>query len=134
MNEGIVSALKSICINPSNYPPIFLSKIKDNKLTFKMIRILVAKTYIQIEQALTDENIPSKSISKNLIKPRGKQGGASKKSATFKVKDPKESDSLQRLLLSRFPEIKYISNDNNEFKSLEGLLHKIKEIAIKEIV
>lgn len=133
LNEGIVSALRSICTNPSNYPPIFLSMIKDNSLTFKMIRILVPKTYNEIELALNGEE-KFKNTTEKKVKPRGKQGGAVKKSATFKVRDPNESKLLQHLLLSRFPEIKHFENEYQGFKSLEGILNKIKEMALKGMV
>ncbi|MCH9091634.1 ParB/RepB/Spo0J family partition protein [Legionella pneumophila] len=134
LNEGIVSALKSICSNPSKYPPLFISMIKDNKLTFKMIRNLVAKTYEEIELALCEESKTSKVSTGKVIKPRGKQGGAVKKYATFKVRDQNESKSMQRFLLSRFPEIEHIDSEEVCLKSRENILNKIKEIALKETV
>jgi hypothetical protein len=133
LNEAIASSLKSICLNPTNFPPIFLTKIKNNELTFKMIRTLVAKNYSDIEKALNDNKLPQP-IPPKIPKPRGKQGGAFKKYATFKVRDPKESNSLQYLLLSRFPEIKLIKNEGNDFKTLENILNEIKELALKEEV
>lgn len=134
LNVDIASALKSICMNPSNYPSAFISRIKDNKLTFKMIRILVAKTYNEIESILHHETELVKSSTTKSAKPRGKQGGAVKRSAIFKVGNQNESNSLQQLLLSRFPEIKYVENEEGIFKGLENLLHKIKEMAIKAVV
>lgn len=134
LNEGIVSALRSVCTNSINYPPIFLSKIKENKLTFKMIRTLVPKSYKEIELALTNEHTTHKATTEKLVKPRGKQGGAIKKSATFKVKNQKESNSLQRFLLSRFPEIKYFDSEKDVFTKLESILNQIKELALTEEV
>ncbi|KTC83730.1 ParB/RepB/Spo0J family partition protein [Legionella brunensis] len=134
LNEGIVSALRSICTNPSKYPPIFLSMIKENKITFKMIRFLVSKSYDEIESVLKDETKLNKAEAKKIVKPRGKKGGAIKKSATFKVKNEKESHSLQRLLLTRFPEIEKIEQEDWSYKSLESILVQIKELAIKEVV
>ncbi|MGC1182641.1 ParB/RepB/Spo0J family partition protein [Legionella sp.] len=134
LNEGITSALRSICTQPVNYPPVFLSMIKDNKLTFKMIRILVAKSYKEIELALNNGDKLNKIPTIKVVKPRGKQGGAIKKSATFKVQDQNESNSLQRLLLSRFPEINHINSEDDIFKNLERILNRIKEIALNEVV
>ena len=134
LNEGIVSALRSICTNPSKYPPIFISMIQENKLTFKMIRGLVAKTYEEIELALSNENKSSKILAVKAIKPRGRQGGAIKKSATFKIRNRNEASSMQRFLLSRFPEINSIESEEICFKSLEDILNKIKEIALKEVI
>ena len=132
LNESIASALKSICINPSNYPQIFFTKILDDQLTFKTIRSLVPKTYKEIEDTLNSK-IATPAV-KSMVKTRGKQGGASKKYATFKVRDPIESNSLQKLLLSRFPEIQNNNLENNDFKNLENLLNKIKNLALEENV
>lgn len=131
LNEGIVSALRSVCSNSKNYPPIFLSMIRDNKLTFKMIRTLVPKSYKEIEMAL-NANSPHKTTIQKVVKPRGKQGGATKKSATFKVNNKSETNSLQRFLLSRFPEIQYLDVEKDDFTKLEYILNQIKELAIKE--
>lgn len=132
LGEGIVSALRTICSKPENYPPILFSKINDNTLTFKMIRALAPKSYEEIELALSQSNssqIPNK---KKVVKSRGRQGGATKKYATFKIGDQKESDSLQRFLLSRFPEISNLEFPDSSYKSLEIILNKIKELALEE--
>ncbi|KTD32181.1 putative chromosome partitioning protein ParB [Legionella nautarum] len=133
LNESIASALRTICTKPNNYPPIFFSMIKENKLTFKMIRTLVPKSYTDIENALMNNSKLPEEPSKNKIKARGREGGAKKKYATFKVSDERESFILQKFLLSRFPEINQITNEMN-FKSLENILNKVKEIALTEIV
>ncbi|WP_133137547.1 ParB/RepB/Spo0J family partition protein [Legionella rowbothamii] len=134
-NESIASALRSICTKPESYPPVFFSRIQENKLTFKTIRALVPKSYEEIEQALTSEpDLSEVQLSSPIVKgpkPRGRQGGAIKKSATFKVNNEQESITMQALLLSRFPEIQEIEAEPS-FKSLESILHKIKEIAVGE--
>ncbi|STX81552.1 putative chromosome partitioning protein ParB [Legionella busanensis] len=132
LGEGIVSALRTICSKPENYPPILFSKISDNKLTFKMIRTLAPKTYKEIESALTESNVSQKQIEKKVIKARGRQGGASKKYATFRISVQSEADSLQQFLLSRFPEIEHIEEQTSAYKNLENILNKIKEIALKK--
>lgn len=134
LGEGIVSALRTICSKPENYPPILFAKIYDNKLTFKMIRTLAPKTYEEVELALTESNSSQKLKDKKMVKSRGRQGGAVKKYATFKISDKKESDSLQKFLLSRFPEIEHIEKHDSSYKTLESILNKIKEMALKEVL
>lgn len=134
LGEGIVSALRTICSKPENYPPILFSKINDNTLTFKMIRALAPKSYEGVELALAETNTVQTSNNKNkAVKSRGRQGGAVKKYATFKISDQKESDTLQRFLLSRFPEIEDFEIQDSSYKTLERILNEIKEMALKEI-
>ncbi|QMT62135.1 chromosome partitioning protein ParB [Legionella sp. PC997] len=132
LGEGIVSALRTICSKQEHYPPILFSKINENTLTFKMIRALAPKSYKEIELALTEPNSFSTQNKKKLVKSRGRQGGAIKKYATFKIGDQKESDSLQRLLLTRFPEINNLAVQDSSYKTLEMILNQIKELALKE--
>lgn len=134
LSEDIISPLRTLCSKPEKYPPIFFSMIKENKLTFKMIRTLVPKSYSEIEVALTNPSAQGKTQNTKPIKPRGKQGGAMKKYATFKVSDQIESNTLQRFLLSRFPEIEFLEENDSSYKTLEILLNKIKEMALKQEV
>ncbi len=134
LGEGIVSALKTICSKPENYPPVLFSKIHENKLTFKVIRSLASKSYKEVELALSDTINYRNQSEKKIGKARGRQGGAIKKYATFKISDTKESDSLQRFLLARFPEIEYIENHESSYKALETILNRIKEMALKDEV
>ncbi|WP_428411048.1 ParB/RepB/Spo0J family partition protein [Legionella sp.] len=135
-NESIASALRSICMKPESYPPVFFSRINENKLTFKTIRALVPKSYQEIEHALTSEPDLNETQFTSPIakgpKPRGRQGGAIKKSSIFKVNDEHESVTMHALLLSRFPEIKEIGGESS-FKNLESVLNKIKEMAVREL-
>lgn len=133
LNEGISSALRSVFSKPDSYPPIFFSMIKDNKLTFKMIRYLVPKSYTEIENALLNNVKGLETHIKTPVKARGRAGGAKKKYATFKVNDEKESLILQKFLLSRFPELNEFANELS-FKSLENILNKVKEMALNEMV
>jgi ParB-like chromosome segregation protein Spo0J len=133
LSEGIISALRTICLKSEKYPPILFSKILENKLTFKAIRTLAPKSYNQIEQELSKSNPIENELSRNVIKARGRQGGAIKKYATFKISDKRESEVLQLLLLDRFPEIKLSERGEFSYKSLENILNKIKEIALFEI-
>lgn len=135
LNEGIAIALRAICLKPDNYPPILFSRIVENKLTFSSIRQLVSKSYKDIEEALnSDSQLQVSSTKKKIVKPRGRSGGAVKKSAIFKISNREESFSLHKFLLSRFPEIKTEISEEWSFKNLEELLNKIKEMAINEKV
>ncbi|RAP34873.1 chromosome partitioning protein ParB [Legionella quinlivanii] len=130
LNEAIASALKIICLKPEKFPPIFFSKLNANQLSFKTIRMLVPKTYAEIENILNGGE-PVKSKPEHKPQPRGRQGGAKKKYATFKVSDERETSVLYKVLLSRFPEIDDV-NKEITFKSLEDLLYKVKELALNE--
>lgn len=132
LGEGIVSALKTICTSPESYPPVFFKKLNENKLTFKIIRTLASKNYNEIEQFFTESKNTQNENSKKEVIARGRKGGAIKKYATFKVSDQNESNSLQRFLLSRFPEIEYNESANYSYKTLEFILSKIKEMAMVE--
>lgn len=132
LNESIASALRTICIKSDNYPPILFSQIKENKLTFKKIRLLAPKSYKEIESYFKEDK-PLLSVT-NVIKARGRMGGAIKKSATFKIKDEKESSVLEELLLTRFPEIKNFKKEQSSFKNLENILNKIREMALNILV
>ena len=129
LNQAIAGALKSICLNPEKFPPIFIDKITNNQLTFKAIRILVAKPYAEIASIL--QNNPKTIAPEPRPKPRGRQGGPIKRSATFKIKTEQESFSLQKLLYARFPELANGPSNEHSFKSLENLLNQIKALAMK---
>lgn len=130
LNQAIAGALKTICVNYAKLPAIFIEKIENNELTFKIIRTLVAKPNAEIIKLLKGEKEQIISIPK--VKPRGLQGGAIKRSATFKIKNEKESLSLQKLLYARFPELGDTNLEEPSFKSLEKLLNKIKELAVQD--
>lgn len=133
LSEGIISALRTIFTKPDAYPSLFFSKILENKLTFKKIRELAPKSYMEVEQALSETD-PIKTTSKKpIIKARGRQGGAKKKYATFKISDERESNFLQQFLLSRFPELGLIEHQDSPYKTLENILNEIKKMALKEM-
>lgn len=129
LNEMIANTLKRICANPEQFPPVLFSMIDDNKLTFKSLRRLVTKTYSDIENELRMDAIKVPVIKLN--KARGRQGGAVKKSAIFKVQDHEEAILLQRLLISKFPELP-LQEISCTYQGLELLLKSIKELALLE--
>lgn len=131
LNESISSVLRSICTRQESYPPIFYTKLLANQLTFKELRSLVPKTYQEVEEKLSEKSEGSYVLKDKAVKARGRSGGAVKKYATFKVSNERESLSLQKVLLSRFPEIN--GEDECSFKSLEIILNRIKEIALEGI-
>ena len=127
LNQKICQALIKVLNNKNAYPPIMFSMIDEDKLTFKRIRELVSKSYEEIEMELRNKKSPP--IKK---KARGTQGGKIKRSATFKVKDEKETHQLLSFLFNRFPEIQLDNESKNEFKSLEAFLNQIKQLALAE--
>lgn len=133
LNESISSVLRSICTKPDNFPPIFFTKLIANQLTFKELRVLVPKQYDEIQKLLTENTAAAPVHKESAIKARGRSGGAIKKHATFKVSNETESLSLQKFLLSRFPEIG-AHEEEFSFKSLENLLNRLKEIALEAVV
>ena len=126
LNPAIAGVLKKICLNKANYPEILLEKIQANELTFKAIRTLITKTHNEIIALLNGKNSQPATPKP---KARGRQGGAIKKSATFKIKSSTESASLHKLLISRFPELHLTSTKDCAFKSLEELLQQIMKLA-----
>lgn len=130
LNIKIAEALLCICKNIHNYPPSMFSRIDNNQVTFKQLRRWAFASKEAIENDLKSGN--QIELSKAQVKPRGRSGGAVKKSATFKIKNETESVQLQKFLLSRIPEIKFIELDFT-FKGLENLLNKIKELAADEM-
>lgn len=131
LNEAIISSIRTLITKPENYPPIFLTMLSEDQLTFKTIRTLVSKSYNDIETFLSNDSITLPAIKEKIVKARGRSGGATKKSAIFKVKSANESNTMMRLLLARFPEINPETDESNDFKNLEKLLDEIKNIALK---
>lgn len=134
LNEDISGSLKKIILNCDEYPAVFISSIKNDKLTFQSIRKLAAKSFEDIEDYFKfDSNKKNiEAFIKEKQKPRGRQGGAIKKSAVFKIKDESESDLLGKFLLKRFPELGFEIEEKITFKTLEYLLKQIKNIATRE--
>ncbi len=129
LNEAIAGALKEIIVNSENYPSLLFKKISDGSLTFKRIRELAFKPYDEVVFSLNNEKkIKNASLAK---KARGKQGGAIKRSANFKVKDEKETHCFLSFLYRKFPEVN-LEEEENEYKKLEKFLMKLKELAIDE--
>ncbi|HAT3881194.1 TPA: chromosome partitioning protein ParB [Legionella pneumophila] len=127
LNEAIAGALKEIITNSKNYPNLLYNKISDGSLTFKKIRELAFKPYDDVLDLLKNEKkSPKVSPTKKV---RGKQGGAIKRSASFKVKDAKETHCFLNFLYRKFPEVK-LDAEENEYKKLESFLMRLKEMSI----
>ena len=124
LHVKITEALLKIISRMDSYPASMFKKIEGNHVSFNQLKRWAYKTAEEIELEIK-EGVQKK------IKPRGRAGGAIKKSATFKIKKPDESVQLHKFLLSRFPEIAEDKPDFS-FGGLEKLLSKIKEIAMQE--
>ena len=129
LNEAIAGALKEIIINSENYPSLLYDKISDGSLTFKKIREVAFKSYEDVLEILKNENKPRKVLPEKKV--RGKQGGAIKRSASFKLKDEKETHCFLSFLYRKFPQVK-LDAEENEYKQLEKFLMKLKEISMEE--
>jgi len=100
--------------------------ISDGNLTFQKIREVAFKTTDEVLNILKGNKRNKEEAEK---KPRGRKGGAVKRSANFKVKDEKEVHYFLNFLLRKFPEIE-IKKEENEYKQLENFLMKLKEASV----
>ena len=108
--------------------------IENKNVSFKWIRTWVGRSFSDIEEEL--ERCISGSVSapnkeKTKVKARGKNGGAIKKSASFKVKEEKDSIDLKGFLFDRIPELKEDFVDGLPFHDLEKVLVKLMSLARK---
>lgn len=126
LNEAIAGALKEIIVNGENYPSLLFKMISEGNLTFQKIREVAFKPTDEVLNILKGNKLKKEVTEK---KPRGRNGGAIKKSANFKVTNEKEAHYFLNFLLRKFPEIE-IEKDANEYKQLESFLIKLKEIAV----
>ena len=135
LNQDIASALKRLCLNENNYPKKMIELVESNLVSFKWIRLWVSKQRNQIEEEInrlySDTNDTSNIILLKVSKPvaRGRSGGAVKRTATFKVKDVKDTLQLHDFLLKKIPELKFESDGGSPFLDLENLLEKIMVLA-----
>ena len=131
LNEKIAQALKSIIKKSDNYPKAMFERIEHNSFTYKDLRRWSSMSYQDIQDEISSNKKNAKEDIIKKPKPRGKSGGSIKKSAVFKVKTADESIKLQNFFSERIPEVKLDLVDNN-FKSLENLLNKIKEFVLEK--
>lgn len=133
LNEDIVGALKRVCLHESVLPSEFTQLIIDNQVTFKWIRKWVGKSNNDIIQEINNikSDLPAKDnvLKENKPKPRGKKGGAIKRSAIFKIKNKDDSLILQNFLLTRFPEINIKLDKLTPFSNLEKILEVLLDRA-----
>lgn len=132
LNEEISGALKRLVLSVDNYPRQMLSLIENSAVSFKWIRTWISKPFSQIEtesqRLLSDDFLIQRPLEVK-IKPRGRSGGAIKRTAIFKVKKEQDSKLLQEYLFKMIPGLQ--SNDFNEspFYNLENVLQQILEFA-----
>ena len=132
LNEEISGALKRLALSEDNYPRQMLRLIEDSVVSFKWIRIWISKPYNQIEaeaQRLLSGNLLIQEPSQLKVKPRGRSGGAVKRSATFKVMKEQDSNLLREYLFKMIPDLKSINVDESPFHSLEKVLNQLLELA-----
>lgn len=130
LNLKICQALSKLYKNESNYPPIIFERIQSNKISFKKIRELVSKSSEQIIDYFKDDRNVLDNSDTSSSKRKTKVGNSEKKIASFKVTSTIETNNLIDILYERFPEITTINSSENEFKHLEDILEKIKELSL----
>lgn len=135
-NLEIASALKRLCINYDIYPKEMFELIETNRVSFKWIRLWVGKPLeqlkVEIKRLLSGESVNRSIASAEPLKPiaRGRNGGAVKRTATFKVKNVRDTLQFQKFLLAKFPELKFESEGVSPFSDLENLLERLMELAL----
>lgn len=135
LNEDIASSLKRLCLKHDFYPKQMISLIENDEVSFKWIRAWVGKSYAQIEaelkRLLSDGSVDSIDV-KPKAKPRGRSGGAVKRSATFKVNQENDSLAISQYLINRIPELEFDLLNNSPFVSLEKIFHQLMNLAKEE--
>lgn len=129
LNEDIVGALRRACLQENDLPPDFINVIIENLVNFSWIRTWVGKSYEAVQEEINRLKTGEKHNPKPKPKVRGRQGGAVKKSAVFKINDEQDSIILRNFLLHRFPEIKTEFDELSSFSSIEKLLNVILQCA-----
>ena len=132
LNEDIAGALKRLSLTEKDYPKKMIELIENSAVSFKWIRTWINKSYSKIEDEIQRLIFSGASVvteSKSKIKARGRNGGAIKRSATFKVNKEEDSRLFQNYLLKRIPELKIDLLEESHFISLEKTLLKLMELA-----
>lgn len=134
LNEDISGALKRLSLSVDNFPKGMIDLIEKNVVSFKWIRSWVGKPYDQIESEV--ERLNSYKIANQIqkreiikVKARGRQGGAVKRSAIFKVNQENDSKALQDYLLNKIPELILDLSPDMHFNNLEKLLDRLMQLA-----
>ncbi len=132
LNEEISGALKRLSLSEDSYPVQMLNLIENSTVSYKWIRIWISKPFNQIEkevQRLLNDNATPQQTPQLKIKARGRSGGATKRSATFKVSKEKDSQLLQDYLFNIIPELRTNNLDESPFHSLEKVLNRLLDLA-----
>lgn len=135
LNEEIASCLKRLSLKSNQYPNSIFKVIEANLVSFKWIRTWITKSYKEIDDEANrvlngTEQLKLSNIAKP--KPRGRSGGAIKRSVTFKVNKENDSKLLQEYLFKIIPELKLDLVEDSPFHNLEKVLNKLMELARKQ--
>lgn len=135
LNEDISGALKRLSLKSENYPSAMLRLIEENTVSFKWIRTWISKSPDEIQNELdrlnasTSQGIP---VREPKVKARGRQGGAVKRSAIFKITKEQDSKILQNYLLMKIPELSLDQVYESPFNNLEKMLDRLLILAKNE--
>ena len=132
LNEDISGALKKLAISKESFPKSMINLIENSLVSYKWIRIWISKPFFEIQEEadrLLLNKPPVAREEKKVIKPRGRNGGAVKRSAIFKVDKEQDSMILQNYLFQKIPELSETSNTGSSFNNLENILNRLMELA-----
>jgi hypothetical protein len=132
LNEDISGALKKLAISKESFPKSMINLIENSLVSYKWIRTWISKPFFEIQEEadrLLLNKPPVAREEKKVIKPRGRNGGAVKRSAIFKVDKEQDSMILQNYLFQKIPELSETSNTGSSFNNLENILNRLMELA-----
>ena len=133
LNEEIAGSLRKLVLSRDSYPEKMLSLIENNQVSFKWIRTWISKPRseidIEVERLLSGGKPRLLPATTTSIKSRGRNGGAIKRSAIFKVSQERDSRLLQDYLFKFIPGLTTSDLDDSPFHSLEKILNRLLDLA-----
>ena len=132
LNEDISGALKKLAISKESFPKSMINLIEYSLVSYKWIRTWISKPFFEIQEEadrLLLNKPPVAREEKKVIKPRGRNAGAVKRSAIFKVDKEQDSMILQNYLFQKIPELSETLNTGSSFNNLENILNRLMELA-----
>ncbi len=134
LNEDIAGVLRRLSTIEEKYPKEMIHLIENSLVSFKWIRVWASKPYSQIEsevmRLMSDKtDMAELDKPKPIIKARGRNGGAVKRTAVFKVNKEQDSKILQTYLFNIIPELRLENEEDSPFNNLEKVLNNLMELA-----
>jgi hypothetical protein len=131
LNLKYTEALKRISVcEEGRYPGVLYEKLAEGDISLRKLTELSSKDFDEVFNTLSNKLV--KTSPKQSKKARGKSGGRTKKSATFKVSSEEDSHRLISFLQRHVPELRSDFDKKSAFNNLEDMMKKILELAKKE--